>query len=671
MEMNDARNRAEALRARIAQHDHLYYVLDRPEITDAEYDRLMRELVDLERKFPGLATPDSPTQRVGGAPSEKFEKVVHRLPMLSLANAFDDGELTDFDARVRKLLGVDVLTYVCEPKLDGLAVELVYEHGLFVQGSTRGDGNVGEVITPNLRTLRGLPLSLRANGKLPERLEVRGEVFIRKADFGKLNERREEAGEPTFANPRNAAAGSLRQLDPRITAKRPLSILLYELGEWTGEPFDTHWEKLAWLREVGLPVAHAIRRAEGLDEVRAAYARMLEERHAFPFEMDGMVVKVDDEPFRARLGQVSKSPRWAIAYKFPPEEEETLVEKIDVNVGRTGALTPVAFLKPVKVGGVTVSRATLHNEDELRRKDVREGDRVRVHRAGDVIPEVLGVVDPDRPDRAEPWAFPTECPVCGSAAVRDPEGAILRCTGLSCPAQLQARLYHFASRAALDIEGLGDKLCAQLVESKRVKRFSDLYRLDFDALVGFERLGEKSARNLLEAFEKSKTTTLRRFLYALGIRHVGESTAKALAERFRDVHALFEATEEQFSSVKDIGPVLATTLVAFFAEPQNREEIEALLAAGIQPEPPPAAPAAGPFQGKTVVLTGGLESLTRDQAKEEIERRGGKVSGSVSRKTDLVVAGEGGGSKLEKATQFGITILDEAQFLALLSSETP
>lgn len=666
MELAEAQARAAELRGVIAHHDHLYYVLDAPEIGDAEYDRLMKELLALEEKFPELVTPDSPTQRVSGTPADKFVKVVHHQPMLSLSNVFDDGELSEFDERIRRLLELDAVEYVCEPKLDGLAVELIYERGQFVQGATRGDGTVGEDVTRNLRTLRNLPLVLKDGA--PERVEVRGEVFIRKQDFLKLNQRREEADEPLFANPRNAAAGSLRQLDPRITASRPLSIFLYELGEHTGAPFTRHQEKLEWFQKVGLPVNPLNRPARGLEEVRAAYAALQAQRHALPYDIDGMVVKVDAEDLRKRLGQVSRSPRWATAYKFPPEEEETVVEQIGVNVGRTGALTPVAFLRPVKVGGVTVSRATLHNEDELRRKDVRQGDHVLVRRAGDVIPEIVRVLTDKRQGDEREFVWPTECPVCHARAVKEEDGAILRCTGMSCPAKLQAGLRHFASRGAMDIDGMGDKLAAQLVETGRVKTFADAYRLDLPTLLSLERMGEKSAENLLAALAKSKATTLRRFLYALGVRHVGEATAKALAEHFRDVRKLYEASEEELTVVKDVGPAMAKEIAAFFHEPQNREVIDALLALGVTPEPP-AEVKRGPFFGKTLVLTGGLERLSREQAKEEIERRGGKVAGSVSKKTDFVIAGEGGGSKLKKAGELGVKVLDEQAFQTLLSED--
>ncbi|HEX8698726.1 MAG TPA: NAD-dependent DNA ligase LigA [Myxococcaceae bacterium] len=670
MDSKTAEKRARELRQELAHHNYRYYVLDSPEVSDAQYDRLMRELQELEAKFPALATPDSPTQRVGGEAAEKFEKVVHRAPMLSLANVFNDEEFSDFDERIRKQAGVSEVSYVCEPKLDGLAITLRFEKGKFVQGATRGDGTTGEDVTANLRTVRSLPLELLPQDgvKVPPALEVRGEVFIRKEDFKKLNEKREEEGEPLFANPRNAAAGSLRQLDPKMTAARPLSVYLYEYVPTEGVPaFKTHIEKLEYLKKLGLPV-NRYEPAKGLDGVRKQYEASQKGRHALPFEVDGMVVKVNEEDLRLRLGQVSKSPRWAVAYKFPPEEESTLVESIEVQVGRTGALTPVAHLKPVKVGGVTVSRATLHNEDELRRKDVRKGDTVFVRRAGDVIPEIVSVVLSKRPADSKLYEFPKNCPVCGAKTQKDEEGAIIRCTGASCPAQLVEKIRHFASRTAMDIDGMGDKLASALVSAGLVKTFADLYALDKKKLLSLERMGDKSADNLLEAIERSKQTTQRRFLYALGIRHVGEATAKALAEAFPDVRQLYTADQDAVTRVKDVGPTMAQVIYAFFQEPQNRAAINELLAAGVTPAAPQVV-TSGPFSGKTVVLTGGMTGMSREQAKEEIERRGGKVAGSVSRKTDFVVAGEDAGSKLKKAQELGVRILDEQAFLKLLQGE--
>ncbi|MGO9832169.1 MAG: NAD-dependent DNA ligase LigA [Myxococcaceae bacterium] len=664
-EVAQAAERVARLRAEIAHHDKRYYVLDDPEISDAEYDTLLRELQRLEAEHPQLARPDSPTQRVAGAPADRFRTVEHHLPMLSLANCFDEAGLREFDERVRKVLGSAEVPYDCEPKLDGLAVELVYLDGALAEGSTRGDGLLGEEVTANLRTQRSVPLQLATQAP-PKRLEVRGEVFLRKADFLHLNERREREGEPTFANPRNAAAGSLRQLDPKVTAGRRLSLYIYEVGAWDGPAFHGHQAKLGWLGSLGLPVNPENRLVTGVEAVLAAHAELLERRHALPYEVDGMVVKVDAEDSRRRLGTVSRSPRWAVAFKFPAEEARTRVLAIDVNVGRTGALTPVAFLEPIQVGGVTVSRATLHNPGELSRKDVRVGDVVFVRRAGDVIPEITKVVTSVRTGEERPYAFPERCPVCGSATLMDEDGAILRCTGLACPAQLLGHLRHFASRGGMDIEGLGEKLCAQLVGSGLVRRQADLYRLSVEMLAGLDRMGEKSAQNLVAALERSRRPALRRFLYALGIRHVGEATARTLAEAFPKVRALYEASEEALMRVKDVGPEMARAISAFFHDEKNRENIDALLAAGVHPEPP-AERTGGPFSGKTVVLTGALEGMSREQAKEEVERRGGKVAGSVSRKTDLVVAGADAGSKLKKAQDFGVKVVDEAGFLDLLA----
>lgn len=666
MDRTSAEQRIQELRKTIGYHDHRYYVLDDPEVSDAQYDRLMRELAELEHQFPEFDSTDSPTRRVSGKAAEKFEKVTHRMPMLSLANAFADLEIQEFDDRIRRLLGVDSVAYVCEPKLDGLAVELVYEGGRLVTGATRGDGFIGENVTENLKTIRSVPLELRRDTRpFPARLEVRGEVFIRKADFLELNRKRDEAGEPLFLNPRNTAAGALRQLDPKITAQRPLSWLAYEIGDADDSRFESHWMKLRALEGWGLPVNQANRQAKGVEEVRRHHADLMAERHNFPYEMDGMVVKVDAEKHRRRLGQVSRSPRWAVAYKFPPEEEQTRVEQIDVSVGRTGALTPVAFLSPVKVGGVVVSRCTLHNQDELRRKDVRIGDWVVIRRAGDVIPEIVKVIVGKRTGEEREFIFPKNCPVCGAAAVREEDGAIIRCTGVACPAQLQGHLRHFASRLAMDIDGLGEKLCSSLVALGLAKNLADIYRLDLETLINLERMGEKSAQNLLDAIARSKKTTLRRFIYGLGVRHVGEATAKALAEHFRSIQSLYQASEEHLMMVKDVGPEMARAICAFFSEPQNQRVIDDVLAAGVEPAPPEVVQGKH-FAGKTIVLTGTLGTLSREQAKEEIERRGGRVASSVSKKTDLVVAGEDAGSKLKKAKELGVTVVDEPTFNKLL-----
>ncbi len=662
--MENPAARAEELRAQLREASHRYYVLDAPTLSDAEYDRLFRELEQLEAEHPDLITPDSPTRRVGAAPSEKFAKVTHRRQMMSLANAMSEEEFLEFDSRVHRLLGEEPIRYVVEPKLDGLAVTLTYENGRFAQGATRGDGLTGEDVTANLRTIKMVPLQLA--GSAPPLFEVRGEVFINKRDFVRMNEEREKAGEPTFVNPRNCAAGSLRQLDPRITAQRPLSIFFYEVGETSDLSFATHWEKLQKLRQLGLRTNSENEICETLEAVKDKYRRMLAIRHELPYEIDGSVIKVDSEDQRRRLGAVSRTPRWAIAWKFPAEEEATTVEDIFVSVGRTGALTPVAALEPVYVGGVTVSRATLHNEDELRRKDVRVGDRVFLRRAGDVIPEIVRVIVESRPAGSQPWKMPKTCPACGTAVEREEGGAITRCPNPTCPAKTVSRLRHFGSRLALDIEGLGVETSTQLIESGLVKTPADLYDLKYEQLVGLERFADLSARNLLAAIEASKTRPLRRVIYALGIRMVGEATALALARRFGSLEALIDASVEQLQSVRDVGPEVARQIHEFLALPAEREMVRRLLAAGLRPEPEPPVASAGPFAGKTVVLTGTMKKYSREEAKAEIERRGGRVAGSVSRKTDLVVFGEDAGSKLTKARELGVRLVDEEGFREML-----
>jgi len=662
--MENPAARAEELRGQLRDASHRYYVLDAPTLSDAEYDRLFRELEQLEADHPDLITPDSPTRRVGAGPSEKFAKVTHRRQMMSLANAMTEEEFLEFDARVHRLLGDDPVRYVVEPKLDGLAVTLRYENGRFTQGATRGDGLTGEDVTANLKTIKMVPLQL--GGRPPALFEVRGEVFINKRDFVRMNEEREKAGEPTFVNPRNCAAGSLRQLDPRITAQRPLSIFFYEVGDTPGLTFATHWEKLALLRELGLRTNPQNELCETLEAVKDKYRRMLAMRHELRYEIDGSVIKVDSEDQRRRLGAVSRTPRWAIAYKFPAEEEATTIEDIFVSVGRTGALTPVAALKPVHVGGVTVSRATLHNEDELCRKDVRVGDRVFLRRAGDVIPEIVRVIVESRPADSRPWEMPKQCPACGTAVVREEGEAITRCPNPVCPAKTVSRLRHFASRLAMDIEGLGVETSTQLTETGLVKTPADLYSLTYEQLVGLDRFADLSARNLLAAIEASKRRPLRHVIHALGIRMVGEATAVALARRFGSLEAMMDASVEDLQSVRDVGPEVARHIHDFLALPDQREVIRQLLAAGVRPEPDQVVATAGPFAGKTVVLTGTLTQYSREQAKAEIERRGGRVSGSVSRKTDLVVAGGDAGSKLKKAQELGVRVVDENGFRELL-----
>ena len=665
--------RARELRERIRAADHGYYVLDRPVLSDAEYDRLMRELQELEAAHPEVRTPDSPTQRVSGAPSEKFEKVEHREPMLSLGNVQGDAELEEFDERVHRLLGLaaaEAVAYLCEPKLDGLAVELVYQRGELVQGSTRGDGVNGEDVTPNLRTVGGVGANRgvlsRLEGKgWPGRLEVRGEVLLQKKHFEALNRQMLRRGEEPFANPRSAAAGSLRQLDWRITAVRPLSFIAYEALCPGAEPWTSHRDKLADLARWGFETNPENRPCRGLAEAKRYRDEMAERRFGLPYDTDGVVVKVDDLDWRLRLGAATKFPRWAVAYKYPPQEEATQVLEIVASVGRTGVLTPVAVVRPVTLSGATVANATLHNEDELRRKDVRIGDWVLMRRAGEVIPEVVKVLPERRTGAEREFRFPERCPACGARVVREEGEKVWRCTGAACPAQLVGRLRHFAQRRALDVEGLGDKLAAQLVERKLVREFADLYRLPLDTWVELERMGEKSAQNILDALERSKKTSLRRLLFGLGIPQVGEATAATLARHLGTLDRFMAASEDDLMGVRDIGPESAREIHAWTSEPQNQKVVRHLLAAGVAPERE-EAPRGGVFAGKTVVLTGSLSRLPRDEAKAEVERRGGRVSGSVSRKTDLVVAGEEAGGKLEKAKELGVKVVGEEEFLAML-----
>ncbi len=658
------------LKREIEQHNHNYYVLDQPTIADADWDRLFHELKALEAAHPELATPDSPTQRVGAKPLEEFAEVTHRVPMLSLGNAFTDDDLAAFDRRCREGLEADAdIEYACEPKYDGLAISLTYERGLFVQGATRGDGSVGEDVTQNLRTVKAIPLSVDSQAA---RLEVRGEVLMLRKDFNALNARQAARGEKQFVNPRNAAAGSLRQLDPRLTAQRPLSFFAYGLGAVEGIALPpTHSAQMDVLESLRFPVSRERRVVRGAEGLRGYYQALGERRLTLPYDIDGVVYKVNRIDSQQRLGFVSRAPRFAIAHKFPAEEATTELLGIDVQVGRTGAITPVARLKPVFVGGTTVSNATLHNEDEIRRKGLMIGDTVIVRRAGDVIPEVAAVIEAKRPKDAKAFLMPTTCPQCGSAIVRLEGEAVARCTGgLICPAQVKQSILHFAQRRAMDIEGLGDKLVEQLVDHKVIRNAADLYRLGVAALAELERMGEKSAGNLVEAIGKSKSTTLQRFLFGLGIRHVGEATARDLARHFGALDAIIAAPLDALLQVRDVGPVVAESIRRFFDEPHNREAVEQLRAVGITwPEGAPvAAAASGPFAGKTVVLTGTLPGLTRDEAKAMLEGAGAKVSGSVSKKTDFVLAGAEAGSKLDKAKELGVRVLDEAEFRSMLDS---
>ncbi len=673
-----AAGRAAALRGEIERHNHAYYVLDAPTIPDAEYDKLFRELQALEQQYPELLTADSPTRRVGAAPLKTFPPRLHGVPMLSLNNAFEAAEVEAFDQRVRDgLETIAAVDYAVEPKFDGLAISLTYENGIFTCGATRGDGTTGEEVTPNLRTLRCIPLHLRGEG-WPALIEIRGEVLMYRQAFAELNTRQRERGDKEFVNPRNAAAGSLRQLDSRITASRPLSFFAYGVGAG-GEQLAvrTHGEVMDMLANWGFPVAAERRVVQGVRGLLAYFAEIGDKRPGLPYDIDGVVYKVNKLAAQAQLGFVSRAPRFAIAHKFPAEEALTEVLGIDVQVGRTGAITPVARLKPVFVGGVTVTNATLHNEDEVRRKDVRIGDTVIVRRAGDVIPEVVAIVPEKRPTRDlfggeplhPPFAMPTACPECGSAIAKGIDEAVARCTGgLYCPAQRKQALLHFAARRAMDIEGLGDKLVDQLVDTGLVHSPADLYGLTIETLAGLERMGEKSAQNLGDAIEKSKQTTLARFIFALGIRNVGEATARDLARHFGQLEALLAADGEALQQVPDVGPIVAASIAAFLAEAHNREIIDRLRAAGVT-WPEGEARDSGPriFTGKILVLTGTLPTLKRDEAKALIEAAGGKVAGSVSKKTDFVVAGEEAGSKLKKALELGVPVIDEAELLKLLA----
>ncbi|MCB1754893.1 MAG: NAD-dependent DNA ligase LigA [Gammaproteobacteria bacterium] len=666
------RARAEKLRELLHRHNYAYYVQDAPLVSDAEFDSLFRELEALEKEHPELCSPDSPTQRVGAAPQAGFATVKHLLPMLSLANAFSLEELEDFDRRAHERLDLAAdtpIAYVAEPKLDGLAVSLLYENGVFTRGATRGDGYSGEDITLNLKTIGGVPLKLDCKNP-PPLLEVRGEVFMSRAGFARLNEKAAESGEKVFANPRNAAAGSLRLLDSRITAKRPLAIFIYSLGQVDGiEIPATHFETLRWLESLQFPVNPEIRICQGIGECFRWYEKIQARRPTLDYEIDGVVFKVDRLDYQAELGFVSRAPRWAIAQKFPAEEVQTLLEDVEFQVGRTGAITPVARLKPVLVGGVTVSNATLHNMDEVRRKDIHIGDTVVVRRAGDVIPEVARVIDELRPAGAKPIVLPESCPVCGSAVVQDEGEAVARCSGgLFCRAQRKEAIKHFASRKALDIEGLGDKLVEQLLSAGLIEHVDDLFSLQLEELVKLERLAEKSAQNLLDALEKSKTTSFARFIYALGIREVGEATALALASAFDSLVALQEADEERLQEIDDVGPVVAGHIVAFFREPHNRQVIDALIGKGINwPQNTAHAESADDsLAGKTYVLTGSFDGFTRDQLKERLQAKGAKVSGSVSKKTSAVFAGEAPGSKVDKAQQLDVEVLDQAALFELL-----
>lgn len=650
----------EFLRKELHRHNHRYYILDDPEISDSEYDRMMQELLSLEAKYPELYSQDSPALRVGSPPLSQFETIEHSIPMLSLDNAFNDSDILDFDQRIKKYLKTDIeILYTAEPKLDGLAVELVYEQGRLVMASTRGDGITGEVITNNIRTIGSVPLVLYPeNGKtIPSLVEVRGEVFISLEGFRRMNEERLSQDLPPFANPRNAAAGSLRQLDSRVTAKRPLEIFLYGLGKVSNLEAKSHWESLEFLKNLGFRINPLARPGLKIPGVIEYYKELVNMRHCLPYDIDGMVIKVDSLELQKQLGVKSRSPRWAIAYKFEAVQETTRIISIDVQVGRTGALTPVARLEPVNVGGALISNATLHNADEIRRKDIREGDRVLVQRAGDVIPEVVKVMESARTGEEKVFEMPLKCPVCGSDVQKDADEAVLRCINISCPAQIKGRIRHFASKGAFDIEGLGNKLADQLVDKGLVKSYADIFSLDVPSLEALERMGKKSAQNIVNAVEKSKKISLARFIYALGIRHVGEGIAKILAKKFEKLESLLSAEFEEIKDIEGMGPEIAGSICSFFARNENRETIERLLKSGLDIYTEKTGEASLPLAGKTFVLTGSLENMTREQAQKIIEDAGGKVSGSVSKKTDYVLAGAKAGSKLKKPVILGLRLL--------------
>ncbi|USG66448.1 NAD-dependent DNA ligase LigA [Brevibacillus ruminantium] len=658
------------LREQIEHHNRLYHTEDRPEITDQEYDQLVRELQNLEDLFPDMVTPDSPTQRVGSAPLSAFEKVVHRTPMLSLGNAFGEEDLRDFDRRVRQIVGNQQVRYVCELKIDGLAISLHYENGVFVKGATRGDGQVGEDITQNLRTIRSIPLRLTR----PLTLEVRGEAFMPRTAFEKLNKEREERGEALFANPRNSAAGSLRQLDPKIAASRQLDTFIYAIGDLQGVDVESHSAGLDLLAELGFKVNQERRTYDDIDGVISFINSWVEKRAQLPYDIDGIVIKVDSYGQQEELGFTAKSPRWAVAYKFPAEEAITVLKGIEVSVGRTGTVTPTAILEPVSLAGTTVKRASLHNEDMIREKGLLIGDHVMVKKAGDIIPEIVAVL-PERRDGSEtPFLMPTHCPECGSELVRLEEEVALRCINPMCPAQIREGIIHFVSRQAMNIEGLGEKVVAQLYQFEIIRSVADLYYLheQRDVLLNMERMGEKSVDNLLAAIEASKENSLEKLLFGLGIRLVGAKAARVIAEHFGEMDAIMQAAAEELTQIDEIGPKMAASIVDYFRQPQAQAVIERLKAASVNMSYKGIRVESGadlPFAGKTIVLTGTLSTMTRQEAEEAIARLGGKVTGSVSKKTDLVIAGEKAGSKLEKAEKLGVTVMDEAGFRELLQGQ--
>ncbi len=662
------KDRIDELRRELDYHNYRYYVLDDPVVSDAEYDRLMAELVALEEKHPEFMNPNSPTQRVGAKPLEEFKTVSHTVPMLSLQNAMEQDELVEFDKRVKKLLGVTDVDYVMEVKVDGLAVELVYLYGEFTVGSTRGDGFTGEDITQNLRTIKSIPMRLLRdhNIPIPDRLEVRGEVYMGKNEFKELNKKRELEGASLFANPRNAGAGSVRQLDPKITAGRKLNIFCYAPGEIIGVTLTTHYHFLDYLKKWGFRVNPLTKLCRNLDELMSHYNYIHDMRDKIPYEIDGTVIKVNRFDYQTLLGNVSRSPRWAIAFKFEAHEETTVIEDIIVGVGRTGALTPVALLKPVIVSGVEVRRATLHNEDEIARKDILIGDTVIVSRAGDVIPEVVKVIKEKRTGQEKPFAMPGECPVCGEKVVRPPGEAIRRCVNINCPAQIKGSIEHFASKRAMDIDGLGEKLVEQLVDKKVISDVSDLYYLTKDDLLLLERMADKSAQNLIDAINTSKKPSFQRFIYALGIRNVGEHISGLLADKFDSIEDLYTLNEDTLMAIPEIGPEVANSITAFFLDGKNRKTIERILAAGVSIQHKKEGKK--PLLGMTFVFTGTLEKMSREDARKRVEALGAKTASSVSKKVDFVVLGEDAGSKADKARALGLKTISENEFFAMIQN---
>jgi DNA ligase (NAD+) len=667
--MEDAKIELEDLRERIRYHDYRYYVLDDPEISDAEYDRLFKSLLEIEKHNPNLVTPDSPSQRVGAKPQDAFSQVAHGRPMLSLENGFDENDIRDFDSRVRKLLkDIYSCNYVVEPKMDGLAVEIVYENGMLVSASTRGDGYIGENITPNIKTIRAVPQKLitkQGSLTVPELLEVRGEAYMEIKAFEELNRTRLDKGLPAFANPRNAAAGSIRQLDPNVTAERPLNFFCYGTGIVNGLSFKTHMELMGSLESCGLRVNKSyIKEFHDIEKV-IDYCRQLEaERPNLAYEIDGAVIKVNDLVLQESLGQKSRSPRWALAFKFKPTQATTRIIKIDVQVGRTGALTPVAWLTPVEVGGVTVSRATLHNQEEIEKKDIREKDTVIVQRAGDVIPEVVKVITASRTGDEQVFRMPSSCPVCGTDIIKKKEEVVFRCPNPNCPAQVRERLIHFVSKGAMDIDGLGEKIIGQLIDREIALEPADLYRLKHEDFLKLDKIEQKSADNLMQAIERSKNATLPKFIFALGIRHVGEHVAELLAERFGDIESIMEATREELLSIKEIGPQIAESVISYFSDESNISSLRRMLEAGVSIKTPSLK--GGALEGKSFVITGTLSTMSRTEAKDMIVNNGGRVASAISSSTDYLVSGESPGSKLQKAKELGIPVLDEKEFLDIL-----